>query len=61
MNWRRDFVRTYLERDIPQFDSRVPEETLRRFWTMLAHSQGSLLNAAKLGSALAIDVRTLNR
>jgi len=61
MNWRRDFVRTYLERDIPQFDSRVPEETLRRFWTMLAHSQGGLLNAAKLGSALAIDVRTLNR
>lgn len=61
MNWRRDFVRTYLERDIPQYDSRVPEETLRRFWTMLAHSQGSLLNAAKLGSALAIDVRTLNR
>ena len=61
MNWRRDFVRTYLERDIPRFDSRVPEETLRRFWTMLAHSQGSLLNAAKLGSALAIDVRTLNR
>ena len=61
MNWRRDFVRTYLERDIPQFDSRVPEETLRRFWTMLAHSQGSPLNAAKLGSALAIDVRTLNR
>lgn len=61
MNWRRDFVRTYLERDIPQFDSRVPEETLRRFWTMLAHNQGSLLNTAKLGSALAIDVRTLTR
>ena len=40
MTWRRDFVRTYLQRDIPQFDSRVPEETLRRFWTMLAHSQG---------------------
>jgi len=61
MNWRRDFVRTYLERDIPQFDSRMPEETLRRFWTMLAYSQGGLLNAAKLGAALAIDVRTLNR
>ena len=61
MNWRRDFVRTYLERDIPQFDSRVPEETLRRFWTMLAHSQGGLMNAAKFAAALAIDVRTLNR
>lgn len=61
MDWRRDFVRTYLERDIPQLDSRVPAETLRRFWTMLAHNQGGPLNAAKLGSALAIDVRTLNR
>jgi uncharacterized protein len=61
MTWRRDFVRTYLERDIPQFDSRVPAETLRRFWTMLAHSQGGLLNAAKLATALVIDVRTLNR
>ena len=61
MTWRRDFVRTYLERDIPQFDARVPGETLRRFWTMLAHSQGALLNASKLSSALAIDTRTLNR
>jgi len=61
MTWRRDFVRTYLERDIPQFDARVPAETLRRFWTMLAHSQGGLLNASKLATALVIDVRTLNR
>jgi len=61
MTWRRDFIRTYLERDVPQFDSRVPAETLRRFWTMLAHNQGGLLNASKLAAALAIDVRTLNR
>jgi predicted AAA+ superfamily ATPase len=61
MTWRRDFVRTYLERDIPQFDSRVPAETLRRFWTMLAHNQGGLLNSSKLAASLAIDVRTLNR
>lgn len=61
MQWRRDFVRTYLERDIPQFDSRVPAETLRRFWTMLAHNQAGLLNASKLASGLLIDVRTLNR
>jgi hypothetical protein len=61
MIWRRDFIRTYLERDIPQFDSRVPAETLRRFWTMLAHNQGGLLNASKLSAALTIDVRTLNR
>ena len=61
MTWRRDFVRTWLERDIPQFDSRVPGETLRRFWTMLAHNQGGLLNTAKLAASLAIDTRTLNR
>ena len=61
MSWRRDFVRTYLERDIPQFDSRVPGETLRRFWTMLAHNQGGLLNSSRYASALSIDTRTLNR
>lgn len=61
MTWRRDFIRTYLERDIPQFDVRVPAETLRRFWTMLAHSQGALLNVAKLAASLMVDVRTLNR
>ena len=59
--WRRDLVRTYLERDIPVFDSRLPAETLRRLWTMLAHSQGALLNTAQLASSLAIHVRTLNR
>lgn len=61
MTWRRDFIRTYLERDIAQFDSRIPAETLRRFWTMLAHNQGGLLNVARLAASLAIDVRTLNR
>ena len=43
--WREQFIRTYLERDIPQLGPRIPAETLRRFWTMLAHSQGGLLNA----------------
>lgn len=61
MTWRRDFIRTYLERDIPRFDSRVPGETLRRFWTMLAHNQGGLLNTSGLAAALAVDTRTLNR
>ena len=59
--WRRDLIRTYLERDIPVFDSRLPAETLRRLWTMLAHSQGAPLNAAQLASSLAVHVRTLNR
>ena len=61
VTWRRDFIRTYLERDIPQFDSRVPAETLRRFWTMLAHNQGALLNASALAASLGINVRTLQR
>lgn len=59
LRWRRDFVRTYLERDIPQLGPRIPAETLRRFWTMLAHQQGGLLNAAALARALAVDGKTV--
>jgi len=61
MRWRRDFVRTYLERDIPQFDARTPSETLRRFWTMLAHNQGTALNTSQLAGSLGVDARTVNR
>lgn len=57
--WRENFVRTYLERDIPQFGVRIPAETLRRFWTMLAHSQAGLLNAAALARGLAVDGKTI--
>ncbi len=59
--WRLDFIRTYLERDIPQFGFRLPAETLRRLWTMLAHNQSELLNAANLARALAIDGKTVAR
>jgi hypothetical protein len=59
MEWRRDFIRTYLERDIPQFGSRIPAETLRRFWTMLAHNQSQMLNAANLARALGVDGKTI--
>src|SRR5208282_2137114 len=59
MEWRRDFIRTYLERDIPQFGSRIPAETLRRFWTMLAHNQSQMLNAANLASGLGVDGKTV--
>jgi len=58
MEWRRDFIRTYLERDIPQFGSRIPAETLRRFWTMLAHNQSQRFNAAELASGLGVDGKT---
>lgn len=59
--WREQFIRAYLERDIPQFGPRVPAETLRRLWTMLAHGQGSLLNLAALARSLAIDGKTVAR
>lgn len=59
LRWRTDFIRTYLERDIPQLGPRIPAETLRRLWTMLAHSQGGLLNAASLARALAVDGKTV--
>jgi predicted AAA+ superfamily ATPase len=57
--WRQDFIRTYLERDIPMLGPRIPAETLRRFWTMLAHHQSSLLNAADFARALGVDGKTI--
>lgn len=57
--WRLDFIRTYLERDIPQLGPRIPAETLRRFWTMLAHVQGGILNAALLARGLGVDGKTI--
>ena len=59
--WRENFIRTYLERDVPQFGPRIPAETLRRFWVMLAHTQGGLLNAASLARGLGVDGRTVSR
>ena len=54
LDWRLDFVRSYLERDIPQLGPRIPAETLRRFWTMLAHNQCQLHNAAALVCVTAV-------
>ncbi len=55
LQWRQNFIRTFLERDIPQFGYKVPAETMRRFWTMLAHTQCTLLNASQIGRSLGID------
>ena len=60
-DWRLDFIRTYLERDIPMLGPRIPSETLERLWTMLAHEQGSLLNASKLAASLMISAQTVTR
>ncbi|HCS21163.1 MAG TPA: ATPase [Bacteroidetes bacterium] len=59
--WRENFIQTYLERDIPMLGPRVPAETLRRFWTMLAHTQGGLLNASQLARGLLVDSKTISR
>lgn len=59
--WRRDFIRTYLERDVPQFNPRLPAETLGRFWTMLAHTHGGLLNASSLATSMGVSSQSINR
>lgn len=60
-DWRKDFIRTYLERDIPQLGGRIPAETLERFWIMLAHNQGTTLNAAQLAKNLEVSGTTVGR
>lgn len=58
---RKDFIRTYLERDVPMFGSRIPATTLERLWTMLAHRQGTMLKASELGRALEVSTQTITR
>ncbi|MGH8849207.1 MAG: ATP-binding protein, partial [Polaromonas sp.] len=58
LRWRQNFIRTYLERDIPQFGPRIAFDTLRRLWTMLAHHQSGLLNVANLARNIGVDVKT---
>jgi predicted AAA+ superfamily ATPase len=59
--WRQNFIRTYLERDIPQLGPRIPAETLRRFWTMLAHNHSETINSHRIATSLAIDGKTVVR
>lgn len=58
LRWRENFIRTYLERDIPLFGPRIAAETLRRLWTMLAHHQGGLINVAQLARNIGVDTKT---
>ena len=57
--YRHNFIRTYLERGVPQFGFRIAAETLERFWTMLAHGQGALLNASGLAASLSVRAPTV--
>lgn len=61
LDWRRDFIRSYLERDVPMFAPRLPSETIGRLWTMLAHQQGGLLNQARIASGLGVSNPTIDR
>ena len=57
--WRREYIRTYLERDIPNLGFRIPAQTLRRFWMMLTDYHGNIFNAAELGKSLQIAGNTI--
>jgi hypothetical protein len=61
MAWRQDFIRTFLERDIPQLGITIPTETLRRFWTMVAHYHGQVWNAAQFARSLGASEPTARR
>jgi uncharacterized protein len=59
--WRNDFVRTFLERDIPQLGIAIPAGMLRRFWTMVAHYHAQVWNAAEIGRSLGLSANTVRR
>lgn len=61
LGWREDLMRSYLEREVPMFAPRIPAETLRRLWTMLAHASGGLLNASRLAQSLGVSAPTVDR
>jgi len=59
--WRKDFVSTFLERDVPQFGGKIPSTSLFRFWSMLAHYHGQIWNAAEAARTLNINESTARR
>jgi len=61
MEWREDFIRTFLERDLPQLGVRMPAATMRRFWTMVAHHSGGIWNSSAIGGSLGESHTTIRR
>jgi predicted AAA+ superfamily ATPase len=61
LDWRKDFVRTFLERDIPQFGFNIPSTSLFRFWSLLSHYHGQIWNAAEAGRTLEVSQTTARR
>ena len=60
LDWRENYIQTFLERDIPQLGIRISSVPIRRLWAMLAYSQGQTLNSSKLASSLGISSHTVN-
>ena len=61
IQWREDYIRTFLERDIPQLGFRIPANTIGRFWRMLAHSHGEVLNNSKLADSMGVSSHTIRK
>ncbi len=61
IQWREDYILTFLQRDLPQLGFRVPSKSIERFWKMCAHSHGQILNASKLASSLGVSYHTIQR
>jgi predicted AAA+ superfamily ATPase len=59
--WRRAFIQSFLERDIPQLGIQIPGTTLHRFWRMLAHYHGQIWNGAELARAFGVSATTVRR
>jgi predicted AAA+ superfamily ATPase len=59
--WRSSFVRTFLERDLPQLGVQIPAEVLRRFWTMVAHYHGQIWNGSEIGGSLGVTHHTTRK
>jgi predicted AAA+ superfamily ATPase len=57
--WREGFIRTFLERDIPQLGIRIPSQAMRRFWNMMAHHHGNIWNASLIGRAMGLNDKTV--
>jgi len=61
IQWREDYIRTFLERDIPQLGFSIPAGSLGRFWRMLAHSHGQVLNSSKLAGSMGVSSHTIRK
>jgi len=60
-DWRENFIRTFLERDIPQLGFSIPARSLGRLWQMLAHVHGQIINSSRLGESMGVSHTTIRK